>query len=151
MEKAVPFPFSMILQNARVIQVGEWQPVPPVQVATPTPEPSEDPDATPTPEPGAPVQVTPTLPAPTVLLVALLPQQQLFLKYAIESNADIDFALRGGGDGQLYSVENISLEYLLQRFNIEIPLPLEYTVGGISVTATPPAEAPEEAPAPEGG
>ncbi len=135
-----PIPVSMILQNAKVIQVGEWQPVPPVQAETPTPVPVDDPNAEPTPDPGAAAsqpQVTPTSPTPSVLLVALSPQQQLFLKYAVESAADIDFALRGENDGQLYSVENISLEYLLQRFNIEIPLPIEYTLGGISVTPTP--------------
>jgi Flp pilus assembly protein CpaB len=133
-----PIPVSMILQNAKVIQVGEWEPVPPVQIATPTPPPAEG--AEPTPAPGGPTpQVTPTLPTPSVILVALSPQQQLFLKYAVESAADIDFALRGENDGQLYSVENVSLEYLLQRFNIEIPIPVDYTLGGISVTATPAA------------
>lgn len=149
-----PVPVSMILQNAKVIQVGEWEPVPPVQAATPTPEPVQDPNASPTPDTGVPVvQVTPTLPTPSVLLVALSPQQQLFLKYAIESNANIDYALRGVGDGQLYSVENISLDYLLQRFNIEVPLAIEYTLGGISVTVTPPPSesVPEEAPPPEDG
>ncbi|MCP4428474.1 MAG: hypothetical protein GY803_28655, partial [Chloroflexi bacterium] len=144
-------PVSMILQNAKVIQVGEWKPVSPVQVATPTPEPVEGEE--PTPDPAASVpQPTPTPSTPTVLLVALSPQQQLFLKYAVESGANIDFALRGVNDGHLYSVENISLEYLLQRFNIEAPPPIEYTLGGISVTATPPAEGEsEESSGPEGG
>ncbi len=148
-----PVPVSMILQNAKVVQVGEWQPTPPVQAATPTPEPVEDPNAQPTPDTGVPViQATPTLSAPTVLLIALSPQQQLFLKYAIESGANIDFAMRGVNDGQLYSVENISLEYLLQRFSIEPPPPIEYTLG-VNVTATPPAEDGGGAaePVPEGG
>jgi hypothetical protein len=55
-------------------------------------------------------------------------------------------------DGQLYSVENVDFNYLLQRFNIEIPPDFNYTVDvpGAPVTVTPPpADTPQ--PVPEGG
>lgn len=131
-----PVPISMILQNARVIQVGNWLPPEPVTPATPTPEPIADDQPTPTPAPGGPIPPTAT-PFPDVILLALTPQQQLFLKYAIESQADIDFALRGANDNQLYTVENVDINFLLERFNIEIPPGFNYSVDIPFSAATP--------------
>lgn len=131
-----PIPVSIILQNARIIQVGDYVPES-VQPPTATPEVAED-GATPTP--GA---IPPTAtPSPDVVLVALTPQQQLFLKYALESNADIDFALRGVNDNQIFSVENVDLTYLLSQFGIEVPPNFNYSVdnpgrGTIEITPTP--------------
>jgi hypothetical protein len=92
------------------------------------------PDA-PTPTPGGGPAATPTPPPPNVLLLALPPQQQLFLKYALEVNADIDFALRGLNDPQLYAIEELDFDYLLQQFGITIPPNAEYTIGGVGVTS----------------
>lgn len=130
-----PMNVSMILQNAKVIQVGEWKPVAAVQPATATPEPVGE--GTPTPTAGPSQPVTPTPAPPDVLLLALIPQQQLLLKYAVEANANIDFALRGINDGQLYSIENVDLDYLLNRFGIEIPPNFNYTVDVPLITVTP--------------
>ncbi len=128
---------SMILQNAKVIQVGEWVPPESVQGPTPTPIPVDDPNATPTFQPLEPTST----PQPKVILVALSPQQQLFLKYAVESNADITFALRAVQDGQLYSVQNVDINYLLQQFNIDVPPNFGYSVDAIiedrAITPTP--------------
>jgi Flp pilus assembly protein CpaB len=149
-----PILVSMILQNAKVIQVGRWSPEGPVQAATPTPEPVEGEvpeDATPTPPPAGEIP-TPTPEPPDTLLLALLPQDQLLLKYAVEADADVDFALRGINDGQLYTIENVDFNYIKERFNIDIPDNYEYTVEFIEVTPTPlplgseaePTEAPTE-------
>ncbi len=125
-----PVPVSVILQNARIIQVGEYYPpVPPIP-PTPTPDPNE-----PTPTPGGGPPPTPTPPPPAVVLVALPPQQQLFLKYAVETTADIDFALRSTSDGQLYSVQQVDAAYLLEQFGIVVPPNSEFAVGGISSTS----------------
>jgi hypothetical protein len=101
---------------------------------TPTPSPAQIPTATPLP--------------PDVVVVALQPQQQLLLRYAVEVNAQVYFALRGVNDGQLYSVENMTLDFLLERFNVEVPPNLGYSVEGPirRVTPTPP---PDEGSAPE--
>jgi hypothetical protein len=147
----------MILQNAKVIQVGEWLPTGPIAAATATPEPIPEDvpeDATPTPVAGG-VPPTPTPKPPDVLLLALLPQDQLLLKYAVEADADIDFAMRGVNDGQLYTIENVDFNYIKERFNFEIPPSYDYTVEFIEVTPTPvPADTTEEPtpePPPEGG
>ena len=143
-----PVPVSMILQNARVIQAGSYVPPEPIEPATPTPEPIAEGEPTPTPQPGGPIAPTAT-PYPDVLLVALTPQQQLFLKYAVESNADIDFALRGVNDNQLYTVQNIDINLLLERFNIEIPPGFNYSVDRLTTEATPIPDA-QAADAPSG-
>lgn len=150
-----PILVSMILQNAKVIQVGEWVPEGPVSAATPTPEPAPadiPEDATPTPAAsGPPPTATPS--PPRTLLLALLPQDQLLLKYAVEADADVDFALRGINDGQLYTIENVDFNYIIERFNMDIPAGYEYSVEYIDVTPTPiPSDTTEEsAPPPEGG
>jgi len=121
-ENQRPVPVSMLLQNAKVIHVGPWKPVEPYKPPTPTPDPNA-----PTPTPGGPPP-TPPPPPPDVVVVALPPQQQLFLKYALESNADIDYALRAVQDGQLYAVDPVDLRYILEQFDIEIPPDFNYTL-----------------------
>jgi Flp pilus assembly protein CpaB len=129
-----PVPVSMVLQNARVIQVGLFGPgdVPQPPTPTPTPDP-DDPEAQ--PDPGV---VTPPEP-PDTLLVALSPQQQLLLKYAVESNANISFALRGVNDTQLYAIENVDIDYFLRRFGIEEPRDFGFSVDKLIITPTPAA------------
>jgi Flp pilus assembly protein CpaB len=137
-----PLAVSMILQNARVIQIGPWDEPEPVTVPTPAAEgaPTPVPDTAPTPTPAP----------PDVLVVALPPQQQLFLSYAIDNSANIDFALRGPGDGQLYNVQNVDLNYLLQRFDIEVPADFEYIISPNS-EPTPGAPAQQETTPPDSG
>jgi len=120
-----PFPITMILQNARAIQVGEWEPPNAIQLPTPTPPPLEEGQATPTFSPG---NVVPTPSPPDVILLALSPQQQLFLKYALESGADIDLALRSPGDNQVYSIQNVDLNFLLEHFGIAVPENFDFSV-----------------------
>jgi Flp pilus assembly protein CpaB len=126
-----PIAVSMVVQGARVIQVGPWTESPAAAAPTPTPDPNAD-----TPEPGADQPVA-TPDPPDVLLVALPPQQALVVKWAVDSEAIIQFALRGVNDGQAYAVENVHLDYLLQRFNFDIPSDFTYTVLS---AATPAAE-----------
>jgi Flp pilus assembly protein CpaB len=126
-----PIPVSMVLQNARVIQVGIYSPADVPQPPTPTLDPDE-----PTPEPDFTDFEFPPEP-PDTLLVALSPQQQLLLKYAVESQARISFALRGANDNQLYAVENVDVDYFLRRFGIEEPENYTFSVDNIVITITP--------------
>jgi hypothetical protein len=109
-----------------------------VPTATPTPDPA----ATPTPEAG--VVPTPTPLPPDVIVLAMTPQQQLVMKYAVESAANIDYALRGPDDGQVYAVDNIDLDYFLSRFGFEPPIDYGYTVSPVFATVTPAAPVPTE-------
>ncbi|MFT7585845.1 MAG: Flp pilus assembly protein CpaB [Cellvibrionaceae bacterium] len=130
---------AFVIQNARVIEVGKWIPPVPPMLPTPTLSPEEEESGESATEDqtslsGLADAVNETIALLSdplfadTILVALPPQQQVFLKYAIETNSVVDFALRGEGDGQLYAVENVSLEYILDRFNIEIPPNFTYVV-----------------------
>jgi Flp pilus assembly protein CpaB len=131
-----PVPVSMIVQNAKVIQVGVWMPPPPAQAPTPTPDPNA-----PTPTPGAGGEIPTSTPAaPNVILIALPPQQQLLLKYAVEAHANIDLALRGVNDGQLYNVQPVDLTYLLTQFNFGDVVNVDYTVEIVGTSTPIPAE-----------
>lgn len=135
---------AFVIQNARVIQLGEWIPPLPPILPTPTISPEEQAELEEQGlEPETNTEVSLSDLAQDVqdqinrianpyyadsILIALPPQQQIFLKYAVETNSVIDFALRGEGDGQLYAVENISLDYVLDRFNVDIPPNFTYIV-----------------------
>lgn len=133
-EQQRPIPITMVLQNAKVIQVGDYVPRQPAseRIPTATPEPLEE--GEPTPTAAAAPTATATPPPPDVLVVALLPQQQLFLKHALEVGATVDYALRSANDNQLFAVDNVDLQFLLDYFNIEVPPNFDFTidVGGSS-------------------
>lgn len=154
---------SFVIQNARVIQLGEWVPPLPPILPTPTLSPEEQAELDANGEQPQEAEVSLSDIAIEIqeeinrrsnpfyadsILIALPPQQQVFLKYAVETNSLIDFALRGEGDGQLYAVENVSLEYVLDRFNIDIPPNFTYIVDTDNSTFAPIATV---VPTPEGG
>jgi Flp pilus assembly protein CpaB len=118
-----PILVAMALQNAKVINLGPWVPPGEVQAPTPTPDPMEP---TPTPDPNVPP--TPTPAPPDVLLLAMPPQQQLILRYALDSDAPIFVALRGVNDGQLYAAQSVNLEALLAQFGFTIPPDFNYSL-----------------------
>lgn len=122
-----PVHIGLVLQNAKVIQVGPYTLPPNILdlVPTPTVDPEEGVE---TPTPGPAVAPTETPSPPNTLLVALAPQQQLLLKHAIEVGAQIDFALRSPNDNQLFPVENIDLGFLLELFGIEVPPNFDFTL-----------------------
>ncbi|MEM7333160.1 MAG: hypothetical protein AAF490_13805 [Chloroflexota bacterium] len=122
-----PIHIALVLQNAKIIQVGQYT-IPGSladQLPTPTPDP-ESLEETPTPGPAQAPTSTP-LP-PSTLVVALAPQQQLLLKHAVEVGAEIDFALRSSNDNQLLPADNVDLGLLLELFNIEVPPNFNYTL-----------------------
>ena len=155
---------AFVIQNAAVIEVGQWIPPVPPLLPTPTLSPEQEEELAETGQSPEDLQVTLSDLANEVndtisslkdplqadsILIALPPQQQITLKYALETNSSIDFALRGEGDGQLYATENVSLEYVLDRFNIEIPPNFTYVVNTDDNTfrQIEPEPVPEEAPA----
>lgn len=140
-----PVRVAIIIQNAKVVQVGPYRPEDAVLVPTETP--TVNPELTATPQGGVPPTATPN--PPDVLVVALAPQQQLLLKYALESLADVDFALRPPNDAQIYTVQNVDLPYLLERFDIDPPIDFDYVPYELDVTATPEATEPSPTLSPD--
>ena len=104
-------------QNARVLGLGDW-------VAAPS-APS-----TPQPGGGQPTP-TPVPPLPQFVTLEVDPQDALVLKYARETGAQLDLALRAAGDKESkFSTEAVTLQYMFERFKVAVPPKLDYGIGG---------------------
>jgi Flp pilus assembly protein CpaB len=111
---------QLSLQNVLVLQVGDW------------PEDGVGPEAEPTPLPAVEGEPAPT-PVPTraevvPLTLAVTQQDALVLEYAQAIGARFTFALRSAGDSESVATESVTLQYLMDRFSIELPPKLPYGV-----------------------
>ena len=100
---------QLTLQDVEILRVGEWA----------TPE--ETALRQPPPEPQAGAEATPAPPGPDVITLLVDQQDALVLKFARESGAVIDLALRAREDHEFVSTESVTLDYIVRRFNISIP------------------------------
>ena len=109
---------QLTVQDAIVLRVGEW---PGEEEAEPSgDEPVEGGEEQPAPPPRAAVE-------PLTLIVTV--QDAMVLKYAEESGASIDLVLRSAGDAdKLIATESVTLQYIFDRFNVELPPKLPYGV-----------------------
>jgi len=110
---------QLTVQNAMVLRVGDW---PGAKEMKPDEEQlTEDVEGAPapTPVPREPIQ-------PLTLVVT--PQDAMVLKYAEEIGASIDLVLRSAADTGPITTDSITLQYLFDRFNIELPPKLPYGV-----------------------
>jgi Flp pilus assembly protein CpaB len=137
-----------LIQNAIVLHVGEFELPKPVVAPTPTPE-------TPAVEaaPGdAPVGETPPAPPkPDLITLIVTPQDALTLNYLMAydknglASARLTLALRSSGDDTLVITEATTLDFLLQNYNIPVPVRLPYGIDPSINTLPPrPAEVPAE-------
>lgn len=115
-----------IIRGAMVLQLGDfdWQnqgrALEEIAQATPTPEGG---DAAATPE------ETPEVAAmkpPDVVTLVVTPQDAVTLNYLIFSGAEITLALRNPLDTNTDSTESVTLQYLLDSYNIPVPVKLPY-------------------------
>jgi Flp pilus assembly protein CpaB len=138
-----------LIQDVLVLQPGlfpqpvEQQPV----VAQPTPVPEEVPP--PAGQPAETTTVTPVRPGEITLVVT--PQDAITLTYlmANEYGAHLTLALRGAEDRSTAQTEAVTLQFLLDQYNIPIPVKLPYGIeprlDGLGGYQPPPP--PETAPA----
>jgi pilus assembly protein CpaB len=114
-----------LIQNVIVLQMGDF----PLEeekkeevLPTPTPEPGQPPAPTPiaTEEPG-PI-------APDVITLIVTPQDAVALNYLIFSGAELTLALRSPNDDQVIQTEAVTLQFLLDQYNIPIPVKLPYAM-----------------------
>jgi Flp pilus assembly protein CpaB len=115
---------QLTIQDVTVLKIGPWgQQMP---AAAPTPGATPQPDA----------QATPAPAGPTIMTVVLDTQDALVLKFAREAGASIDFVLRGRNYHEIIATEPVTLEYMMQRFNIKPPEKLPYALdrGGSTYT-----------------
>lgn len=113
----IPRPVTqLIVQDAEVLKVGLWG-----EVALPQPTP----EGGATPEEG---EVPTPPPRPELITLLVTRQDALVLKYALESGANIDLALRSSGDHDVVTTEPVTLDYMLARFGITVPPKRPYTL-----------------------
>jgi len=113
----------MTVQNALVLQVGDW----PKAEATPAPE--GEVVATPAP----PREEQQAAPPPEVepVTLAVTPQEALILEYLQAAGARINLVARSVADAQKqtrFSIETVTLEYLLNAYSIGYPTKLPYGI-----------------------
>jgi len=119
-----------LIQDAIVLQVGDFPLPEEEQVAapTPTPEPGTEVGGVVDPNTGEPVPVA-TQPPPTppdLITLIVSPQDAVSLNYLIYSGAKLTLALRPANDSSLVQTEAVTLQYLLDVYNIPVPVKLPY-------------------------
>lgn len=139
-----------LLQDVVVLQVGEFPRVETTSVTT-TPADPTVPEAQPVP---AQPETTPTTPppAPTEMTLIVSPQDAITLNYLLFNHgARLTFALRGADDASIVQTEAVTLQFLLDQYNIPIPVKLPYaieprvdTLPGPSYQSLPLQQAPVE-------
>lgn len=119
---------QLTVQNAVVLRVGDW------------PSEEEEEEEVPLDEGGEPVEPVEPVPGeeavpperaniePLTLIVTL--QDAMVLKYAEEIGASIDLVLRSPDDSDIgrITTESVTLQYIFDRFSIELPPSLPYGV-----------------------
>jgi len=102
------------------METGLGQPiyVVPSEEAAPAAAPAEGEQAA-AAEPVAPKE-------PEVISLVVTPQDAITLNYLMFNNAKLTLALRGAGDDQRVQTEAVTLQYLMELYNIPVPAKLPY-------------------------
>lgn len=112
-----------LLQDAIVLQVGSFpykeleemeQQEQAGEEAEPTPEPTDDEEQQ---APEAP-------PPPDVITLIVTPQDAITLNYLMYSGAQLTLALRAAQDDTRVQTESVTLQFLLEQYNITVPAKL---------------------------
>ena len=110
-----------LLQDAVVLKMGDFD----LPGAAPTPSPDQQ-EAVPVEgqEQQAAEPVQPKSPDVVTLIVS--PQDAITLNYLIYSGAQMTLALRAAGDSSRVETEAVTLQFLLDQYNIPVPVKLPY-------------------------
>jgi Flp pilus assembly protein CpaB len=106
-----------IVQDAIVLWVGEF----PAEEETATTAAVE---ATPVPEEGA----AETIVRPDVITLVVTPQDSIAIDYLMKSDTDLTLVLRGAGDAQKPALQPVTLQYIMDQYNIPYPSKLPYGI-----------------------
>ena len=129
-----------LLQNVQVLQIR--RPAPPEGTPTPGGPPPAQQGPPPTDASGQPAQAGPTpaaggdtgtfRPGDWLLVVAVTDPQAEILKFSIETGTGITLVLRGRGDTAVENTIGATLDLLVSRFGLPLPVPAAPAVGGES-------------------
>lgn len=118
------------VQDAQVIYVGDF-PRDGVIFGTPTPAPT--PVTTPAPaaaqqRTNQDVEPTPVPPRPDIITLAVSPQDAVVLTWIVEAGLPITFALRSAASTSQVTTDPVTLDYIMNRFNIQVPEKFTYAI-----------------------
>lgn len=142
------------IESALVIHVGDFSleggrfigltATPTIPPATPTPAEGEEEAAA--QQAPAPPAATPTPSVPDIITLGVTPQDAVVLTWAINSGVDLNLALRSARDVPQVPTTSVTLQYMIDTYNITIPPKLPYSlepsiresgIGGELPTVTP--------------
>lgn len=110
---------QMLLQDAIVLQIGDF-PLPGQETKKATVEPTADPKAKKTEE------TKTTSKEPVVITLLVRPQDAVTLNYLVFSGSQLTLALRHPNDATRVNVVPVTLQYLLETYQIPVPVRLPY-------------------------
>lgn len=110
----------MVIQDAMVLGIGTF---PLAEEKKPSPE--ETPQPTPTPEPGV---EQPKRADPLVLTLIVRPQDAVTLNYLMFGGAQLTLALRSPNDSTRFPISPVTLQFLLDQYQIPVPVRLPYSL-----------------------
>ncbi len=106
-----------VLQNVVVLQLGTFEQAAPPTAAAPQVDGSGQPVAT---------QPAPVAEPPDIVTLIVSPQDAVTLNYLIYAGAEITLALRSASDTGTSSTQAVTLQYLLDTYQIPVPARLPY-------------------------
>jgi pilus assembly protein CpaB len=104
---------QLTVQNVEVLGVGRW---------AYAPQPTEE--QVQAAEEGEAIPQQP----PSYITLMLTPQDALVLKLARESGSSIELAVRAEDDLQLFTTQQVTLDYILARFGVSMPAKQPYAI-----------------------
>ncbi|OGO32025.1 MAG: Flp pilus assembly protein CpaB [Chloroflexi bacterium RBG_16_54_18] len=113
---------QMVLQNCIVLQIGDF-PTEEELAVTATPVPQEQPT-----DQGQQIEEAAAPQRPIVITLIVNPQDAIGLNYMIYSGAQLTLTLRNPNDNERLNREAVTLQYLLENYQIPIPVRLPYGI-----------------------
>lgn len=119
-----------LIQDAIVLQVGNFPLEEEKVQPTPTPEPGAEAGGVVVPEgeQAAPAATQPPPQPPDLITLIVSPQDAVTLNYLIFSGAQLTLALRAANDASLTQTEAVTMQYLLDVYNFPVPVKLPYAL-----------------------
>lgn len=105
-----------LLQDVVILHVGDF----PLEDETPTVEEVVEPTEEPQPSEQNVQDTTPEA-GPDVITLIVTPQDAISLNYLIYSGAELTLALRSAEDDSRVETEAVTLQYLMEQYNISVP------------------------------
>lgn len=134
-----------IIQNARVLRIGQFQDIQPVLSTATVPPPAQAAPAAGEGTPQPTVAPPTATPEPDIITLIVSPQDALVIDYInrlreiYPGAVKITYALRPPGDTNTVATESVTLQYMFTRYAISLPAKLDY---GLDKNAPPPTPAP---------